>query len=66
MDLAGYLVTGQIPHSVDFVVHLLLGQQPELLVLDERASQLQVAVHLGRLIGPGQGEKCPPRLTSVR
>ena len=41
-----HLVTGQIPDSVDFVVDLFLGKKPQLLVLHQGPSQLEVAVQL--------------------
>ena len=44
------LLAAQVPHPVDLVVHLLLGQQLELLVRDDGTAELEVAVHLGAIV----------------
>lgn len=38
------LIRAQVPHSIDLVVHLLMRQLQQLLVLDESTSQLQIAI----------------------
>ena len=45
--LRSHSTKGQRAH---LAVHLLVGQQDQLLVLDDRAPQLQVTVQLGRLV----------------
>jgi hypothetical protein len=49
------LVTGEIPHTVHLVVHLFLGEEGQLLILNDGTAQLQVAVQLGRLVRPAVG-----------
>mmetsp|Transcript_64068 Transcript_64068/g.202684 ORF Transcript_64068/g.202684 Transcript_64068/m.202684 type:complete len:351 (+) Transcript_64068:119-1171(+) len=46
------LVAAEVPHPVDLVVALLVGQEDELLVLNNRAAELEVAVQLGGVVGP--------------
>eukprot|EP00966_Prymnesium_polylepis_P295598 6826565-Prymnesium_polylepis.1 len=46
---------GAFAHGAHLVVHLLVGQQDERLVLDDRAAQLQVAVEPRRVVGTVDG-----------
>mmetsp|Transcript_57186 Transcript_57186/g.134593 ORF Transcript_57186/g.134593 Transcript_57186/m.134593 type:complete len:392 (+) Transcript_57186:129-1304(+) len=45
------LVGAEVPDAWDLVEDLLLGEDDELLVLDHRAAQLQLAVHFARIVG---------------
>jgi hypothetical protein len=46
------LLRRQVPHTADLGEDLLLRQHDQLSVLDDGASQLEVAVQLGGLVRP--------------
>ena len=48
------MVRRQIPNAVHFLVDLLLGKANKFLILDNRATQLEVAVELRRVVRPSK------------
>lgn len=49
-EVPAYLITGKVVHSSHLVVLLLQWKHPQLSVVDDRTTKLQLTIHLRCLV----------------